>query len=241
MVRPSVLVIATAIALLAAWFPPLRAAGRTVSIRTEDGTTLTGSWFEPAGRAGPAVILVHMLHRSRRDWDDLASRLAAEGIGTLTFDLRGHGESTGSVPPEGAYAAFQLDLNAARRFVVTRPDVLPHHLGIAGASLGASLAVLEAAQSPGVSSVALLSAATEYRGLRIDAAMKKYTGRALLVYSDDDPYAQRSARDLIKLQGPSGTTRETLALHHAGHGTNMLSADATLPAALVDWFKRTLL
>ena len=52
--------------------------------------------------------------------------------------------------------------------------------------------------------MALLSASTEYRGLRIDAAMKKYAGRALLVYSDDDPYAQRSARDLIKLQGSSG-------------------------------------
>ena len=79
-----------------------------------------------------------------------------------------------------------------------------------------------------------------YRGLRIDAALKKYQGRTLLVYSDDDPYAQRSARDLIKLPGPTGATREPLALHHAGHGTNMLTADPSLIPALVDWFKRTL-
>jgi len=181
-----------------------------------------------------------MVHRTRRDWEGLATQLSAEGIGTLTFDLRGHGESTGSAPSEGEFTGFQLDVAAARRFVAGRPDVTPRRIGIAGASLGATLAALDAAQSSGVVSIALLSASTDYRGLRLDGAMKKYQGRALFVYSDDDPYAQRSARDLIKLQSPGGTPRETLALHHAGHGTNMLSADPTLIPALVDWFKRTL-
>lgn len=216
------------------------AASHNVTFRTDDGATIAGTWYEPSARAGPAVILVHMLHRSRRDWDALASRLASEGIGTLTFDLRGHGESSGSIPADGQFAMFQQDLAAARRFVAGRPDVIPHRLGVAGASLGAALAALDAAQSSSVQSMALLSASTEYRGLRIDAAMKKYTGRVLLVYSDDDPYAQRSARDLLKLQGSNGSARETLALNHAGHGTNMLTADASVLPALVDWFRRTL-
>ncbi len=219
---------------------PLTAAGRSVTFRTDDGVTLAGSWYEPSGRTGPAVILVHMFHRTHRDWDSLASRLAAEGIGALAFDLRGHGDSTGSIPTDGQFAAFQQDVAAARRFVATRADVTPHRIGMAGASLGAALVVLDAAQSGAVGSVALLSASTEYRGLRIDAAMKKYAGRALLVYSDDDPYAQRSARDLIKLQGSGGATRETLTLPHAGHGTNMLGTDPSLLPALVDWFRRTL-
>lgn len=220
--------------------PPAGAAGRNVTFRTDDGVTIAGTWYEPATRSGPAVILVHMLHRSRHDWDALATRLSAEGIGALTFDLRGHGDSSGSLPADGGYAGFEQDVAAARRFVGTRPDAADRRVGLAGASLGAALAALEAAQSSTVSSVALLSASTEYRGLRIDAALKKYPGRVLLVYSDDDPYAQRSARDLIKLQGPSGATREPLALHQAGHGTNMLTADASLIPALVDWFKRTL-
>jgi alpha-beta hydrolase superfamily lysophospholipase len=219
---------------------PAAAAGRSVTFRTDDGVTLSGTWYEPSAPAGPAVILVHMLHRSHRDWDPLATRLAAEGIGALAFDLRGHGDSTGAVPPDDQYTAFLQDVAAARRFVAGRSDVVPHRLGMVGASLGAALVMLDAAQNSSVTAVALLSASTEYRGLRIDAAMKKYTGRALLAYSDDDPYAQRSARDLIKLPGPSGTARETLMLHHAGHGTNMLTADPTLLPALVDWFKRTL-
>jgi alpha-beta hydrolase superfamily lysophospholipase len=181
-----------------------------------------------------------MLHRSRHDWDALATGLASEGVGVLAFDLRGHGESTGTIPPDGQFAPFQQDLAAARRFVASRADVIPHRVGVGGASLGAAIAALDAAQNPGVQSLALLSASTEYRGLRIDGALKKYSGRALLVYSDDDPYAQRSARDLIKLPGSNPSTRETLALHHAGHGTAMLAADPTLVPALVDWFKRTL-
>jgi len=76
--------------------------------------------------------------------------------------------------------------------------------------------------------------------VRSDAAMKKYAGRALLAYSDDDPYAARSARELIKPQAPGRAARETLTLQRAGHGTNMLNADPSLLPALVDWFKRTL-
>jgi dienelactone hydrolase len=220
---------------------PLSAAARNLTFRTDDGVTLTGTWYEPSTHSGPAVILIHMLHRSRHDWEALAARLATEGIGALTFDLRGHGDSgSTAVPAAGEFAAFQQDVAAARRLVAARPDVQPRRLGIGGASLGATLAVLDAAQASAVTSVALLSASTEYRGLRIDAALKKYPGRALFVYSDDDPYAQRSARDLIKLQGATGTTRETLALQHAGHGTNMLAADPNLVTALVDWFRRTL-
>jgi hypothetical protein len=58
----------------------------------------------------------------------------------------------------------------------------------------------------------------------------------LLVSSDDDPYARRSAIDLQK----TGGIRELLSLVGAGHGTNMLSRSYELPQALIDWFHRTL-
>ena len=199
------------------------AASRNVTFRTDDGVTLAGTWYEPSARAGPAVILVHMLHRSRRDWDALASRLASEGIGALAFDLRGHGESSG-LDPAPTVSSRRFSRTSGRRATVRRRarrcDPAPDRHGRRLARR--SLAALDAAQSSSVQSMALLSASTEYRGLRIDAAMKKYAGRALLVYSDDDPYAQRSARDLIKLQGSSGSTRETLTLTHAGTAPNML-------------------
>jgi alpha-beta hydrolase superfamily lysophospholipase len=209
-------------------------AAQRVTIRTDDGVTLAATWYEPASR-GPAVILVHMLHRSRRDFDALASRLASEGIGALALDLRGQGESQGSVGSD--FAPMVADVRAARRFLAGRSDVAGR-VGILGASLGANLAALEAADDPSVASLALLSPSLDYRGLRIEAAMRKFGARpVLMVVSDDDPYASRSARDLEK--GTRG--REILRLSGAGHGSTMLERDPSLLGSLVDWFRRTLL
>jgi dienelactone hydrolase len=216
------------------------ASGRTVSFRTDDGVTLMATWYEPSARIAPAVILVHMLHRTRQDWDGVATRFAAEGIGALAVDLRGHGESGGALA-EGETADYTLmvkDIAAARRFLASRGEV-QGHVGIAGASLGANLATLYASTDPGVVSLALLSPSLDYRGVRIEQAARKYGARPmLLVVSDDDPYATRSAKDLEKA---GGGVREILPLAHAGHGTTMLGRDENLVQALVDWFKRTLL
>ena len=219
---------------------PAFAGTQRVTIRTDDGASLAGTWYEPGARQAPAVILVHMLHRTRHDWDPVAARLASEGIGALAIDLRGHGES--SAAAEGGdtpdYSALVRDVAAARRYLASRSDVQPSRIGIAGASIGANLAVLDAAADPSVATLALLSPSLDYRGLKIEAAMKKFGGKpALLVVSDDDPYALRSAKDLQKA---GGGTRELLMLNHAGHGTVMLSRDSDLARALVDWFHRTL-
>jgi dienelactone hydrolase len=217
-----------------------RAGTERVTIRTDDGVSLAATWYEPSGRSA-AVILVHMLHKSRRDWEPVASRLASEGIGALTLDLRGHGESSGTVPEGDAadYSVLIRDLIAARRYVATRSDVQPSRIGIAGASIGANLAVLESSADGAVASLALLSPTADYRGLRIDAAMKKYGTRpVLLIASDDDAYSMRSVKELQKA---GGGTREVLILNHAGHGTVMLGHDPDLARTLVDWFRRTLL
>jgi alpha-beta hydrolase superfamily lysophospholipase len=221
---------------------PVAAATR-VTLRTDDGVQLAATWFEPSSRPAPAVILVHMLHRSRREWDALAQRFASEGIGALAIDLRGHGESGGAAPTAADgnpdYSSMLLDLKAARRHLAQRPDVHHARIGIVGASLGANLAVLEASADAGVASLALLSPSLDYRGLRIEAPMRRIAARpVLLVASDDDPYASRSVRELQKAgTGP----REILVVKQAGHGTAMLARDPDLVRTLVDWFRRTLL
>lgn len=237
--RPTLL-LATMAVLLTAVPPVLQGRTQRVSFRTEDGVTIAATWYEASSRPAPAVILVHMLQRSRRDWEGLASRLASSGIGALAIDLRGHGESFyGRSADETAdYSAMVQDLRAARRYLTARSDVVPNRIGIAGASIGANLAVLEAAGDSGIASIALLSPSLDYRGLRIEAAVRKYGKRPmLLVASDDDPYAGRSALDLQKA---GGGPRELLTLTGAGHGTNMLGRAWELPQALVDWFRRTL-
>lgn len=212
-----------------------------VTLRTDDGLTLAATWYEPSVRPAPAVILVHMLNRSRREWESFAQRLASEGIGALAIDLRGHGESGGTlIAGDGAdYTPLVLDVKAARQFLAHRADVQQSRVGLAGASIGANLAALEASADATVASLALLSPSLDYRGLRIEAAVRKVGERpVLLVASDDDPYALRSARELQK--AGSGL-RELLVLKQAGHGPSMFARDPDLVRTLVDWFRRTLL
>ena len=216
-------------------------AEQRVSIRTDDGVTLAASWYEPSSRPGPAVILVHMLNRSRKEWDAFAQRLASEGIGALAFDLRGHGESAAGPSPaagQSEYAAMVQDVRAVRRYLAQRSDVQQSRVGVIGASIGANLAALEASGDSTIASLAFLSPSVEYRGLRMTEAVRKIKRPMLLVASDDDPYASRSARELQK---EGSGVREILILKQAGHGTTMLSRDPSLTGALVDWFRRTLL
>jgi pimeloyl-ACP methyl ester carboxylesterase len=216
-------------------------AAQRVAFRSDDGVQLAGTWYEPSPRPGPAVVMVHMLNRSRREWEGAAQRFASEGIGALAFDLRGHGEAGGRSTASGEpdYAPMVLDVKAARRHLAQRSDVQQGRVGLVGASIGANLAVLEAAADPTIASLALLSPSADYRGLRIEAAIKKLGTRpVLLIASDDDPYALRSARELQKA---GGGPRELLVVKGAGHGTAMLTRDPDLVRALVDWFRRTLL
>ena len=227
----------TAVSLV---LPRVSAASQRVSFRADDGVLIAATWYEPSSRPAPAVILLHMLSRSRRDWEPVASRLASEGIGALVLDFRGHGESGGHVSraesPE--FASLVLDVRAARRYLAARADVQQSRVGLGGASLGANVAALHAGGDGSVASLALLSPSLDYRGLRIEQAVRQYGNRpALLVASDDDPYAMRSVRELQKA---GGGLREPLILNHAGHGTLMLSRDGELGRRLVDWFRRTL-
>ena len=118
------------------WSPPpvaAASAAQRVTFRTDDGVTLAATWYEPSSRAGPAVILVHMLTRTRREWDAMAQRLASDGIGALALDLRGHGESGAgpSAPDRVDYSAMVQDLRAARRFLAQRSDVQQARVGVA--------------------------------------------------------------------------------------------------------------
>ena len=46
-----------------------------VTFRTDDGLTLAATWFEPSTRPAPAVIFVHVLQKSGRDWEGLAASM----------------------------------------------------------------------------------------------------------------------------------------------------------------------
>lgn len=230
---------ALALVLLAVMFsaPRSEAAGRAVTLPSSDGVTLTGELFESSARPSPGVVLVHMLTRSKSEWGSLADRLRDGGMTVLAIDLRGHGQSTGSAAD---LQAMVQDVHAAAVWLAGRPGVRGDTLAIVGASLGASLALLAAADVPQVKAVGLLSPSLDYRGLRTDVALiKRLGGRSLwLAASAEDPLALRTMKDFAA--EPSGP-REQHVSGAVAHGTVLLDRDADVGRALVDWLRRSLL
>jgi pimeloyl-ACP methyl ester carboxylesterase len=212
------------------------AAGRAVNFAAADGTQLSATLYDSSNRPAPAIVFVHMLGRSKDDWDALATQLADAGVVVLSVDLRGHGRSSGTMavlPP------MLGDVRAALMWLGGRANVAAGGIAVVGASLGANLAALVAADSLQVRALALLSPPLDYRGMRIDGStMKKVGARPLwLAASAQDPYALRTLKELISDAGP----REQHVSAAAAHGTNLLAADPELARSLVDWLKRTLI
>lgn len=101
-----------------------------------DGTTVA---FADSGGPGPAVVLLHGLAGSGREWLPTAEHLT--GVRLLVLDQRGHGRSTRR-PVDTAAEAFVDD--AVR--VVESAGAAP--VTLVGQSMGARVALLAAAARP---------------------------------------------------------------------------------------------
>jgi alpha-beta hydrolase superfamily lysophospholipase len=213
-------------------------ASTTVAFRASDGVTLSAAWTAPAN-SEPTVLLVHSLSRTHQDWDSTADALSSAGFGVLALDLRGHGSSGGGY---GSLQSMLLDVQAGLAWLKDRHEVNASRIGIAGMHFGATLAVLAAGSDPSVHSIALLSPASEFRGLRCEPAMRAFaarSGAALLVAGRLDPYAARSAKQLGEIT--PGVRDVRIIDETAANGRALLSVAPDLLPALVDWFRKTLL
>ncbi len=75
----------------------LQAQGDRVRFETYDGVEIHGRFYgSNKGRKAPAVICLHQFGGKKTDggWDGLAQALQKAGCSVLTFDFRGHGDST---------------------------------------------------------------------------------------------------------------------------------------------------
>jgi uncharacterized protein len=95
--------------------------------------------------------------------------MPAAGFNVLAFDYRGYGGSQGEPTLEGV----QLDIDAAMRTLLARPDVDPKRVIIFGQSLGGALAIHYAAHSAyrdSVRAMVIDSAFSDYRRIVRDKA-----------------------------------------------------------------------
>jgi len=122
---------------------------KDVEFQTADAVKLSG-WLMPSRDKQATIIYSHGLFRSRRELLERAMDLWKLGYGALLYDSRNHGES-GPARVTLGYNE-RLDVEAAVRFL--REDVrIADRIVLFGISMGATAALLAAAETPGVAAV----------------------------------------------------------------------------------------
>ena len=203
-----------------------------VTLKTEDGIMLKGTFYQ-GNTNGKGIILLHMLGRTRRDWDAFASRLQRkEGYSVISIDSRGHGESGGERNLGADFNKMALDVKAAKQFLA---DKGISTVGIAGASIGANTALNYAASDPSVKSIVLMSPGLDYRGVQTEQSSKKYGGNVLVIASREDSYAADSSQALY---GNIPGKKQIKIYQELGHGTVMLSSEE-VQSMVFDWLRET--
>jgi pimeloyl-ACP methyl ester carboxylesterase len=102
--------------------PPARGADEPdkVKFETVDLVELHGAWYPSKdGKKAPCVLLLHKIGGSSHEdgWDALAKDLQKAGYAVLSFDFRGHGDSTGVSP-----GFWQERFNASSLKVAFNPN-----------------------------------------------------------------------------------------------------------------------
>jgi hypothetical protein len=111
--------------------PPDPPAARKVRFRATDGEPVSGK-YTAAGRNAPGLVLLHQIDGGVDQWEPLIPYLHAAGFATLAYQSRQSPIEAERLP----------DAIGALRWLRSRTDVDPQRLGLVGASIGASTAVL---------------------------------------------------------------------------------------------------
>ncbi len=139
-----------------------------ISFMSDDGVTLRGWWFARSD-SERVVIGLHGYRGQKSDLLGIGSGLWRAGNNVLLFDLRGCGESEHA--PQSLAHHEQRDARAAIRYARER---LPQaRVGIIGYSMGASIAILVAANEPAIGSVVADSPFATMRDVIADAYMRR--------------------------------------------------------------------
>ncbi len=124
-------------------------SGETVTFPSQDGIPLKAWWLPAATPPRETVIVAHGIDHTRQVMLPRAVFLVHGGYDVLALDLRGHGESGGTVVSPGLLES--RDVLGAVRYVRSRGNNRP--IVLLGVSYGAAAVLIAAADSPEISAV----------------------------------------------------------------------------------------
>ncbi len=109
--------------------------------RTPSGTTLHYRLAAPAGTASPraTLVVVHGFGEYGTIYDHLSEYFVGRGYRVLTFDLRGHGRSSGARGYIGRWAEYREDVHTMVQLARAAGPAVPVHL--VGHSMGGLISI----------------------------------------------------------------------------------------------------
>ena len=214
-----------------------------ITFKTEDGVEITGNYFKPGKEHSPVFLLLHMMPSTKESWNLFASLLQEKGFAVLAIDLRGHGGSTDKNGTKLDYKEFKdaqhresmKDIAAAKDFLASKKEIDISRMAIAGASIGANLALWQASIDKDVRLLVLLSAGLNYRGIQTAQLAPGFQGPVYILASEGDTTnAAQNSRKLFEIF-PGDKKLEII--QGDSHGTNMFLSEPGLMDKLLDWIK----
>lgn len=127
----------------------------SISFLNDADETIAGTLHEPDVATRNAVVLGHCFTCSRHTsiLRDISKALVDGGIAALRFDFSGNGQSQG-IFAETTYTKHIGEMTAAAQFMRSKGY---EAFGLAGHSMGASIAVLSASRITGVKGICALA------------------------------------------------------------------------------------
>ena len=194
------------------------------SITAEDNCVIAGTSYPVSKPNAPAIILLHAQGGNRGDWEPFALRAQRDGYCVVAPDIRGHGDSACA---GRSYRAFEkedwlLAEHDVRRLKQKALDdgCDPNNIFLAGAGIGANLALRYALTDPQIQAAVLFSPGESYLGVSMPGlGLEARRLPILVIAAEGDSYSAQSAERLHR--DASGYTELRL---HAGtaFGTDLL-------------------
>jgi len=218
-------------------------------ITTKDDIKIIGDFYSAGENTPYAAILLHMMPADRKSWAPFAEKLQKSGISSLAIDLRGHGESISAIDGKIIdYKDFSdedhqksiEDVRAAHKWLKEKGA---EYLFIAGASIGANLALRHASENSDIVSVILLSPGINYRGVEaLSFANHLDSNKDVYVIAARDdknvPEADKMAKEIHN--AIISKKKDLKIFESGGHGTDILLAHTDFEDTLVEFFKKLL-
>lgn len=192
----------------------------TVSFTTSDGINLAGTLF---GDGDIAVILAHQdtPGANQRSWQDFANLLSEHGYTALTLDLRGLGQSEGTLQ----YGSLAMDVSAAAQFLEERGY---QKILCVGASMGGTACIRAAQDHTFAGLVILASTMTAGSGansLRLTSDDLENLPQPKLFISAEKDLAP-VVNDTKRMYELAPNPKNLLFLPGGQHGTDLFDTDS---------------